>query len=80
MKRWISIVYGLPYVWVGIGHFVDPDIFVPIVPDIIGVPFFWVYLSGVFEIVLGLGLFKEIKHPHTEGWEKTLSKAYDLQA
>ena len=57
MKRWISVVYGLPYVWVGIGHFINPDIFVPIVPDIIGVPFFWVYLSGVFEIVLGFGLF-----------------------
>ena len=28
----------------------------PIVPEIIGFPTFWVYASGFFEIILGLGL------------------------
>ena len=50
-------VYGLSYVLIGISHFTHPGIFVPIVPEIIGFPEFWVYLSGVFEIALGLGLF-----------------------
>ena len=50
-------VYGLNYVLIGISHFTHPSIFVPIVPKNIGFPEFWVYLSGVFEIALGLGLF-----------------------
>ena len=50
-------VYGLSYVLIGISHFTHPSIFVPIVPKMIGFPEFWVYLSGVFEIALGLGLF-----------------------
>ena len=49
--------YGLSYVLIGISHFTHPSLFVPIVPKIIGFPEFWVYLSGVFEIALGLGLF-----------------------
>tara|TARA_B100000925_G_C21774971_1_gene373744 strand:+ start:253 stop:666 length:414 start_codon:yes stop_codon:yes gene_type:complete len=49
--------YGISYVLIGISHFTHPSLFVPIVPKIIGFPEFWVYLSGVFEITLGLGLF-----------------------
>ena len=49
--------YGLSYVLIGLSHFTHPSIFVPIVPKIIGFPEFWVYLSGIFEIALGLGLF-----------------------
>lgn len=49
--------YGLSYVLIGISHFTHPSIFVPIVPKIIGFPQFWVYLSGIFEVVLGVGLF-----------------------
>ena len=52
----VSIILGLPFVWIGILHFQDPVWFEPIVPEFIGFPRFWVYASGVFEIVLGLGL------------------------
>ena len=52
----VSIILGLPFVWIGILHFQDPVWFEPIVPELIGFPSFWVYASGVFEIVLGLGL------------------------
>ena len=52
----VSIILGLPFVWIGILHFQDPAWFEPIVPELIGFPRFWVYASGVFEIVLGLGL------------------------
>ena len=56
-KKIFSILYGLPYIWIGIAHFIDPLVFVPIVPKAIGFPVFWVYLSGIFEVALGLGLF-----------------------
>ena len=52
----LSLILGLPVIWIGILHFQDPAWFEPIVPDLIGYPTFWVYASGVFEIVLGIGL------------------------
>jgi|TARA_B100001996_G_scaffold369840_1_gene343673 uncharacterized membrane protein len=51
-----SIIFGLPFVLIGIDHFLDPAWYEPIVPELIGYPTFWVYASGVFEIGLGLGL------------------------
>ena len=35
-------------------HFADPGYFEPIVPQILGNPKFWVFISGFFEILLGL--------------------------
>ena len=59
-KNWISnigcIIFGLPFVIIGIDHFIDPSWYEPIVPEILGYPTFWVYASGVFEIALGAGL------------------------
>ena len=59
-KNWISnigcIIFGLPFVIIGIDHFMDPSWYEPIVPEILGYPTFWVYASGVFEIALGAGL------------------------
>ena len=52
----VSIILGLPLVIIGIDHFIDPSWYEPIVPEILGFPTFWVYASGVFEILLGLGL------------------------
>ena len=52
----ISIIYGIPFVWVGISHFTDPTWFEPIVPEILGNPYFWVILSGVFEVLIGVGI------------------------
>ena len=50
------MIYGLPFVWVGIMHFVNPAIFDPIVPPYLGAPRFWVLATGVTEIGLGLGI------------------------
>jgi len=52
----ISIILGLPLIWIGILHFQDPAWFEPIVPKLIGYPTFWVYASGLFEIGFGAGL------------------------
>lgn len=51
--RWILTAF---LVAIGLGHFVDPDPFVAIVPDALPAPYFLVYLSGAAEIAGGLGL------------------------
>jgi uncharacterized membrane protein len=51
-----SLLYGLAFIWIGILHFIEPDIFTPLVPTLIGMPKIWVYVSGVFEITLGIGV------------------------
>ena len=55
-RAWASVLYGLPFIWVGTQHFIDPVVFEPIVPTYLGMPRFWVLLTGVTEIGLGLGI------------------------
>ena len=50
----VTFIYGGWFIYIGIQHFIDPDWFRPIVPQIIGYPVFWVYISGIFEIILGI--------------------------
>ena len=52
----IPILFGAGFVLVGLRHFQDPAWFEPIVPGILGMPRLWVYSSGLFEIILGLGI------------------------
>ena len=55
------------YMAVGVYHFVNPDFFVAIMPPYVPMHLELVYLSGFFEIVLGLLLF----YPKTRalaGW------------
>ena len=47
---------GLFFLNVGIAHFTDPAWFEPIVPPVLGDARFWVYASGVAEILVGAGL------------------------
>ena len=56
LEHLIAIPYGLWIAWVGVQHFRDPSWFEPIVPELLGSARFWVYASGVFEILLGLGV------------------------
>jgi uncharacterized membrane protein len=55
-KRPLCYVMALLYVVAGSLHFVVPDLYVQIVPPILPTPLALVYLSGVAEIVVGLGL------------------------
>ena len=55
-KNRLAIVYGLPFVWVGAMHFVNPAVFEPIVPPYLGMPRFWVLLTGFTEIGVALGI------------------------
>ena len=54
IKILLSIIYGGWFIYIGIQHFLDPYWFTPIVPKIIGYPVFWVYISGIAEIILGI--------------------------
>ena len=55
-KNIVGCLLGLPFVWIGIQHFVNPKAFNEIVPRYLGAPTFWTYASGVLEILLGLGI------------------------
>tara|TARA_B100000965_G_scaffold368410_1_gene355057 strand:- start:40 stop:447 length:408 start_codon:yes stop_codon:yes gene_type:complete len=56
VKHILSIILGIFFINVGIGHFIEPEWFEPIVPAILGDPTFWVLLTGAMEIVLGIGI------------------------
>ena len=56
MLRILGVVFGLAYINIGIQHFTNTAWFEPIVPAILGDPTFWVLITGVMEIAIGVGL------------------------
>ena len=56
LKRPLLYVMGPAYVVAGLLHFVVPALYVQIVPPILPAPLVLVYLSGVAEVAVGLGL------------------------
>ena len=57
MVRWLArFGIALSFVAVGISHFTDPEVFVGIMPPYLPWHLELVYLSGIFEILGGLGL------------------------
>ena len=55
---------GIFFVYVGVLHFTDTQWFVPIVPEFLGSARFWVLVSGVVEIIVGILLIL----PMTREW------------
>ena len=51
-----STIFGIFFINVGIAHFTDTQWFEPIVPDVLGDPTSWVLITGIIEIVLGIGI------------------------
>ena len=49
-------IMAIFYINVGIGHFINPDFFLVIVPDYLPHHLFLVYISGLFEIIFGASL------------------------
>jgi len=47
------IIMSLFYIGAGINHFINPDWFVRIVPPILPFKITIVYISGIFEVILG---------------------------
>ena len=53
----LAIGLGCFFTYVGIHHFIDPKWFTAIVPDILpGSDVFWVIISGIPEVLCGIGL------------------------
>ena len=55
-RNLIGFFLGMPFIWIGCDHFIRPEIFDLIVPNYLGFPRFWTIASGVFEILLGIGI------------------------
>lgn len=56
LKELLVYPMGALYVVAGVAHFAIPEAFAQIVPPFLPAPLFLVYLSGVAEITLGLGV------------------------
>lgn len=68
VKRPLRYVMGLVYVVAGIAHFLAPKSFARAVPPSLPRPVGLVYLSGVAELVLGVGvLFDRTRRPSAWG-------------
>ena len=52
----LALIYGIPFILIGIEHFREPQKFVDIVPKYMPFALFLVYLTGVIEILVGLGI------------------------
>ena len=52
----LALIYGVPFILIGIEHFREPQKFVDIVPKYMPFALFLVYLTGVIEIMGGLGI------------------------
>ena len=55
-RNLIGFFLGMPLVWIGCEHFINPETFDSIVPNYLGFPRFWTLASGVVEILLGIGI------------------------
>jgi uncharacterized membrane protein len=56
MKRLSVVVMATFYVLAGVNHFANPDFYMPMMPPYVPWHRAMVYLSGVAEIVLGVGV------------------------
>ena len=56
IKFIIAVILGFLMIHIGIHHFRNPQIYDDIVPTYLGFPRFWTLLSGIVEIILGIGL------------------------
>ena len=56
LERPLLYVMGVGYVVAGALHFVVPHLYVQIVPPVLPRPMLLVYLSGVAEVLLGIGV------------------------
>ena len=63
-----AVLYGLPFVYVGVMHFVDPELFMTIMPPYFGAPKFWVLLTGVTEAGLGLAIMHRSSRSWAASW------------
>ena len=56
MKTLVAVILGVPFIFIGVEHFLSPELFDVIVPAYLGFPRFWTLASGVVEVLLGIGI------------------------
>ena len=61
LKKVTLFIMSFFYVYIGVRHFIDPDYFLGIMPPYLSWHLELVYLSGFFEIVLGLGILTKYR-------------------
>ena len=54
IKLFTIYFMSIAYTYVGVRHFVDPDFFLAIMPNYLSMHLFFVYLTGLMEVVFGL--------------------------
>ena len=67
IKIFTIYLMSFGYIWVGAKHFIEPDFFLKIMPPYLPYHLELVYLSGAFEIILGIGLLI-IKYRKLVSW------------
>src|SRR5215203_362288 len=55
-RRNARIATGIAFIFTGASHFIIPEKFMEMMPSVLPAPLFLIYLSGVFEILGGIGL------------------------
>lgn len=53
------LIYGLGYFYLaaGMNHFLNPDFYIPLIPPFFPKPDWITFISGLLEIVVGVGVF-----------------------
>ena len=54
IKLFTIYFMSIAYTYVGVRHFIDPDFFLAIMPNYLSMHLFFVYLTGLMEVVFGL--------------------------
>ena len=67
LKKSTIYFMGTAYIYVGLRHFIDPNFFMAIMPDYLPYHLEAVYVSGVFEIILG-GMLLNKKTRRLAAW------------
>jgi uncharacterized membrane protein len=56
IKMFLKWILAIGFVLAGINHFINTQFYLKIMPPVLPAPVFLIYLSGVFEIILGVML------------------------
>lgn len=53
-KMLFKWIFGIAFILAGLNHFLNPEFYLRIMPPILPFHLFLVYLSGIFEVILGI--------------------------
>lgn len=59
MKKFLRYLMGILFVMAGINHFIDPAAYYPLIPPYLPQPELLNLMSGVLEVLFGIGLMTE---------------------